>query len=98
MAIPIGQELAQGEGHEVAEAHSELRGVLRGRSGQFAALWLVTRNSHEAEEIMQDAFLKLWERWDRVNQMDDPTGYLYRTAMTASATGTAECPSAAPSA
>lgn len=30
---------------------------------------------------MQDAFLAVWERWDRVVAMDDPVGYLYRTAM-----------------
>ena len=30
---------------------------------------------------MQDAFLRVWERWDRVGTMDDPVGYLYRTAM-----------------
>ena len=29
----------------------------------FGALWLVTRNSHEAEEIAQDAYLKVWERF-----------------------------------
>ena len=49
----------------------------------FAALCLITRNRHEAEEIMQDSFLKLLERWDRVSGLDDPTGYLYRTAMNA---------------
>ena len=47
----------------------------------FRRMWLVTGNRAEAEEIMQDAFLRLWERWDRVGVMDDPTGYLYRTAM-----------------
>jgi RNA polymerase sigma factor (sigma-70 family) len=47
----------------------------------YRALWLVTRNRHEAEEIMQDAFLKLWERWDRVSTLDDPEGYLFRTAI-----------------
>lgn len=47
----------------------------------FRALWLVTRNRHEAEELMQDAFLRLWERWDMVASLDDPVGYLYRTAM-----------------
>ena len=47
----------------------------------FTALWLVTRDRQEAEEILQDAFLKLWERWDQVSGLDDPTGYLYRTAM-----------------
>jgi RNA polymerase sigma-70 factor (ECF subfamily) len=44
------------------------------------ALWLVTRNAHEAEEIAQDAYLRLWERWPRVAAMDDPVGYLHRTA------------------
>ena len=47
----------------------------------FGALCLVTGNRSEAEEIMQDAFLRLWERWDRVAAMDDPSAYLFRTAM-----------------
>jgi RNA polymerase sigma-70 factor (ECF subfamily) len=49
----------------------------------FGAMYLVTRDRHEAEDLMQDAFLKVWERWDRVAVLDDPTGYLYRTAMNA---------------
>ncbi len=47
----------------------------------FGALCLVTRNRHEAEELAQDAFVRILERWDRVAMMDDPRGYLYRTAM-----------------
>jgi RNA polymerase sigma factor (sigma-70 family) len=47
----------------------------------FRALWLVTRNRDEAEEVMQDAFLRLWQRWDRVADGPDPVAYLYRTAM-----------------
>jgi RNA polymerase sigma-70 factor, ECF subfamily len=47
----------------------------------FRRLWLMTGNRSEAEELMQDAFLRVWERWDRVGPMDDPVGYLYRTAM-----------------
>src|SRR5215203_4444518 len=47
----------------------------------FGTLCLVTGDRHEAEEIMQDAFLRLWERWDRLAALDDLTGYLYRTAM-----------------
>jgi RNA polymerase sigma-70 factor (ECF subfamily) len=47
----------------------------------FRALWLVTRNRDEAEEVMQDAFLRLWQRWDRVGDGPDPAAYLYRTAM-----------------
>lgn len=47
----------------------------------FRALCLVTRNRHEAEEIMQDAFLSMWQRWNRLPAVDDLTAYLYRTAM-----------------
>ena len=47
----------------------------------FRALCLTTGSRQEAEEVLQDAFLRLWERWDRVGRMDDPTGYLYRTSM-----------------
>jgi RNA polymerase sigma-70 factor (ECF subfamily) len=49
----------------------------------FRRLWLVTRSQHEAEEVMQDAFLRLLERWDRVEEIDDPAAYLYRIAFNA---------------
>lgn len=42
----------------------------------FAAMTAVSGNRQEAEEIMQEAFLKLWERWDRVSRLDDPEGYV----------------------
>jgi RNA polymerase sigma factor (sigma-70 family) len=45
------------------------------------ALFLLTGNEQEAEELMQDSFVAVWERWDRVSGLDDPPGYLYRTAM-----------------
>jgi DNA-directed RNA polymerase specialized sigma24 family protein len=47
----------------------------------FTALCLVTGNRHEAEEITQDSFLKIYERWDRVGALDDPTAYLFRVSM-----------------
>jgi len=47
----------------------------------FTALCLVTGNRHEAEEIAQDAFLRVFERWDRVGTLDDPEGYLFRVSM-----------------
>jgi RNA polymerase sigma-70 factor (ECF subfamily) len=52
-------------------------------AGLFGSLVLLTRDRADAEELMQDAFLKVWERWDLVQGLDDPTGYLYRTAMNA---------------
>jgi RNA polymerase sigma-70 factor (ECF subfamily) len=53
----------------------------RHRRELFGAMSLVTGNRTEAEEITQDAFLKVWERWERVATLDDPAGYLFRTAM-----------------
>ncbi len=53
----------------------------RERDGLFGALCLITGNRHEAEEITQDSFLAVWERWGRVAVMDNPTGYVYRTAL-----------------
>lgn len=49
----------------------------------FRRMWLVTRDRHEAEEVMQDAFLSLFERWDRIDEIEDPKAYLYRTAFNA---------------
>jgi RNA polymerase sigma factor (sigma-70 family) len=51
------------------------------RGSLLRALYLLTGNPEEAEEVMQDAFLAVWERWDRVATMEDPAGYLYRTAL-----------------
>ena len=45
------------------------------------ATYLVTGNAQEAVEIVQDAFIAVWERWDRVAVMGEPVGYLFRTAM-----------------
>jgi RNA polymerase sigma-70 factor (ECF subfamily) len=49
-------------------------------SSLFGTLCLVTGSTAEAEELMQETFLKIWERWDRVKEHPDPPGYLYRTA------------------
>jgi RNA polymerase sigma-70 factor (ECF subfamily) len=46
----------------------------------YGTLCLMTGDRGEAEEVMQEAFLRVWERWDRVRLLDDPAGYLYRTA------------------
>ncbi len=50
----------------------------------FKALYFVTGNREDARELMQDAFLKLWERWDRIGQIEDPTAYLFRVALNGS--------------
>jgi RNA polymerase sigma-70 factor (ECF subfamily) len=49
----------------------------------FRALFVLTGSRDQAEDLAQHAFCKVWERWDRVSGLDDPTGYLFRTAFNA---------------
>jgi DNA-directed RNA polymerase specialized sigma24 family protein len=51
------------------------------RDKLYRALWLVTRNRFEAEELTQEAFVRVLERWDRVSSVEDPQGYLFMTGM-----------------
>jgi len=47
----------------------------------YKALYFVTGNRQDAEDLMQDAFMRLWERWDQIDRISDPTGYLFRVAL-----------------
>jgi RNA polymerase sigma factor (sigma-70 family) len=49
--------------------------------GLYRALCLVVADRHEAEDVAQVAFLRVYERWDRVAGMENPQGYLYRVSM-----------------
>jgi RNA polymerase sigma-70 factor (ECF subfamily) len=50
----------------------------------FKTLYFVTGDRSEAADLMQEAFLKLWERWDRIDTIDDPRAYLFRVALNGS--------------
>ena len=45
------------------------------------ALYLLTGDPFEAEDVAQEAMARVLERWERIRTMDSPTGYVYRTAM-----------------
>jgi RNA polymerase sigma factor (sigma-70 family) len=47
----------------------------------FQALYLLTGDRYEADDLAQEALLRAYERWDRVAGMDSPAGYVYRTAL-----------------
>lgn len=47
------------------------------------ALFLLTGDPHEAEDLAQATFCRVWERWDRVAALGDPVGYLFRSAFNA---------------
>ena len=69
------------EASERAEAPPEFADFYRSeRSRLFGTLAIVTGSRSEAEELVQEAFVRVWERWERVSAHPDPVGYLYRTA------------------
>src|SRR4029078_5571170 len=49
----------------------------------FKALYFVTGNREDAEELMQEAFLRLWERWHEIDRIDGRTPYVLRVALNA---------------
>jgi len=55
----------------------------RERDRLFRVMLLTTYDRSEAEELTQDAFLRVWERWDRVGSMAEPAAYLHRAAFNA---------------
>jgi RNA polymerase sigma factor (sigma-70 family) len=44
------------------------------------AMFLLVPDADEAQELAQEAMVRVYERWDRVSVMESPGGYLYRTA------------------
>jgi RNA polymerase sigma factor (sigma-70 family) len=45
------------------------------------ALFLLTGDVHEAEELAQEAFARIFDRWGRLQDSANPAGYAYRTAL-----------------
>ena len=45
------------------------------------ALFLLAGEPDEAEDLAQEAMVRVYERWGRVSTMASPEGYLYRTAL-----------------
>lgn len=45
------------------------------------ALVPTTRDVHAAEELVQEAMARAYDRWPRVSAMESPAGYVYATAV-----------------
>jgi RNA polymerase sigma-70 factor (ECF subfamily) len=45
------------------------------------ALYLIAGDPAEAEDLVQEAMARAYERWDRVGDMEAPAGYVYRVAL-----------------
>lgn len=49
--------------------------------GLLRAMYLVIGDRHEAEEIVQDTFVRACERWELVRRAGNRAGYVYRMAL-----------------
>jgi RNA polymerase sigma factor (sigma-70 family) len=47
----------------------------------YRSLVLITGDRQEADDVAQEAMVRILERWDRVAGLDEPRAYLYRTAL-----------------
>jgi RNA polymerase sigma factor (sigma-70 family) len=68
----------------VAEAgeHLDFEAFFNDEVGRLLrALKMLAGNRHDAEELAQEAFFKVWQRWDRVSAMQNPSAYLYQVAL-----------------
>jgi RNA polymerase sigma factor (sigma-70 family) len=52
----------------------------------FQTLYFVTGNRHDAADLMHEAFLKMWERWDAIDEIQDAHAYLFKVALNANRT------------
>jgi RNA polymerase sigma-70 factor (ECF subfamily) len=66
---------------EIAEASAFEEFFLTQHERLFQALYLLTGDRYEADDLAQEALLRAYERWDRVAAMDSPDGYVFRTAL-----------------
>ena len=77
----------------VMEVSHPQEGGAIGRDGSFEALfrveyprlvealYLLTGDASEAEEMAQEALARVYQRWDDVMRMASPGGYAYRVAV-----------------
>src|SRR6266487_3683596 len=77
-------ELADGEENLIREAVTEARTFESFFEAEAESLFrrfcVITADRFEAEDVTQESFVRVLERWDRVRTMKDSTGYLYRIA------------------
>ena len=51
-------------------AYDRIIGPIEGR--MIRSIWRIVRNPQDAEDVMQDALLTIWKRWDRVSKHPSP--------------------------
>ena len=80
--IPHQKTIDEDEDDERTHGRAtHLRGVLPCRASKSYSAHLPRHRTIErGEDIVQESFTKVWERWDTVGSHPDPSAYLYRVA------------------
>lgn len=59
--------------------HDDLREFLRSRLHRLSATaYLLTGDHHEAEDLLQNALVKVADKWHRIARTHDPYAYVWR--------------------
>lgn len=62
-------------------AEAEFTALYQARFGDLAAqLYAYTGDTGEAQEVVQEAFLRAWQRWQQIGRYDDPVAWVRRVA------------------
>jgi RNA polymerase sigma factor (sigma-70 family) len=71
--------------HEAAGRDRDFRTLYEDEHrGLFQTLYFVTGDRHDAADLMHEAFLKIWERWDSIDEIRDVHAYLFKVALNGS--------------
>lgn len=80
------------EALEAVRAHTKPEGVPMRSEAEFATLYQARfgdlsaqlyaylGDSSEAQDVVQEAFVRAWQRWDKIGEYDDPVAWVRRVA------------------
>jgi RNA polymerase sigma-70 factor (sigma-E family) len=71
--------------HDRADHESEFDAFVAGSASRlFRTAFLLTGDQRAAEDLLQDALLRVWSRWSRVRAAEHPLAYARRILVTTS--------------
>jgi RNA polymerase sigma-70 factor, ECF subfamily len=79
-AVSSGEDVHVGE-RERMRSEAEFIALYDARFSDLSAqLYAYTADSTEAQDLVQEAFLRAWQRWEKIGTYDDPIAWVRRVA------------------
>jgi RNA polymerase sigma-70 factor (sigma-E family) len=83
--LVAGRELPDVLAHDRADHESEFDAFVAGSGSRLLrTAYLLTGDQRAAEDLLQDALLRVWSRWSRVRAADHPLAYARRALVNTS--------------